>query len=391
MTQVLYLDANLDNADWPKRTDDHWDADSPPSRIGSKVFCPTGPGGGVDATCSPGKAGNSQLKDYAASAEKVITSKSGNAGYADHQEKEMNSFLKSPAAKELWKKRGQGNFDIDSLPPMERGEAGLLRPAGEFKDKSDGGKLAKLLEIRAADAVASKLEGKLTKEDVEQFAADNPGLASNDHFGVAKKIVDSWNWDCTGLASVALQTQVQAKFGIEGASRPKWKEHRWGGEEGLQQHLGTGANKKVYDAAVDAIYETTQEKLKEAGIDSLVVYRGKPDSSEDASGYLLSKRIDTVQSNPLSSYSTSISQAEVFTRGDGSSFGTVLGTVVPSSRIFSHPAAGIGTTMEAEVVVMHDSKAQVKVASFKHKRYLDDNDNYEYDNTEIKDKFWSLE
>lgn len=62
MIQELHIDDLLVNADWPKRTPDRLADLRRLAEKPTKVFCPTGPGGGVDPTCSPSGSSTSDIE-----------------------------------------------------------------------------------------------------------------------------------------------------------------------------------------------------------------------------------------------------------------------------------------------------------------------------------------
>lgn len=94
------------------------------------VFCPTGPGGGVDASCSPGKAGGA----HAAAAV------SGGAHIADggdgikHLPQDHGKYFK----KEVAAKAKYAEVPIDSLQAIRAREDGIKNANGFMRDAYDG-------------------------------------------------------------------------------------------------------------------------------------------------------------------------------------------------------------------------------------------------------------
>jgi len=97
------------------------------------------------------------------------------------------------------------------------------------------------------------------------------------------------------------------------------------------------------------IYQKTQRFLKKKGIKNLLLYRGM-NFNKFFPGFKKTVVQKTVVLNPLSSFSSSLDEAEAFVNEDG--YGAILVTNIPASRIFSCPHTGLGCLEEQEFVVM---------------------------------------
>lgn len=151
--------------------------------------------------------------------------------------------------------------------------------------------------------------------------------------------------------SVGMQNAVQSAFGLTDA----WKVPSYDNSESY----GSGPKRKWLTECARAQYEFTQETLKDAGIDSLVVFRGTRNLSGNvpvswsASEVPARRTMESgikVRTSPLSSWSVYESDAQQF--AIGSPGGVISRMVVPRERIFSTPLTGFGCLDENEIVVL---------------------------------------
>ena len=105
----------------------------------------------------------------------------------------------------------------------------------------------------------------------------------------------------------------------------------------------------VYEAVVRAQYENTQEFLKDAGIETLIVYRGTRLTQRE-SNWLDNNGV--VVTRPLSSWSTSLVTAYGFQHGVSRKRPVTVQSVVSAKDVFATPATGIGCLDEDEVVLL---------------------------------------
>lgn len=105
----------------------------------------------------------------------------------------------------------------------------------------------------------------------------------------------------------------------------------------------------ILDAFIGAVYERTQAALRAAGVEEVTVARGVTGGTGDRQP--IGWEETDVRLRSLSSYTGSPSLALKFA-GFERVVGTVIVTKVPAKYVFSIPLTGIGTTYEAEVVVL---------------------------------------
>jgi DNA polymerase III epsilon subunit-like protein len=125
----------------------------------------------------------------------------------------------------------------------------------------------------------------------------------------------------------------------------------------------------IYTQFLHAMYNATQDLLKDQGIDGFIVYRGS-DSTELNEIYnnLGSTGVfsGTVQQRPLSSWSTSRYKAESFAMNSPGKNAVVMATIVPADKVISFSGSGFGSMDEREVVVLG---GDIKEALFSYHSY----------------------
>lgn len=131
----------------------------------------------------------------------------------------------------------------------------------------------------------------------------------------------------------------------------------------------------IYTQFLHAMYNATQDLLKDQGIDGFIVYRGS-DSTELNEIYnnLGSTGVfsGTVQQRPLSSWSTNRYKAESFAMNSPGKNAVVMATIVPADKVISFSGSGFGSMDEREVVVLG---GDIKEALFSYHSYPGNRDN----------------
>jgi hypothetical protein len=139
-------------------------------------------------------------------------------------------------------------------------------------------------------------------------------------------------------SSLLLQRAVEAEFGLT-PYKPFRDRAIWDATETLFKQHETALRK-----IARSLYEETQERLSALGINEVHLWRGTKET-----GLPRTPVNRAFETKPLTSFSNSSVEAAEFTSDTG---GVVHGTIVPRERVFSYPATGLGTTDEAEVVVL---------------------------------------
>jgi len=96
---------------------------------------------------------------------------------------------------------------------------------------------------------------------------------------------------------------------------------------------------------VKAMYENTQERLRDLGVKELRLYRGVNLNIAGDDGEVITSR-----SNPLSSWTMDYEVARSFAE-DGMYDATILEAIFPAERIYALPSTGVGCLEEYEAVV----------------------------------------
>jgi hypothetical protein len=117
-------------------------------------------------------------------------------------------------------------------------------------------------------------------------------------------------------------------------------------------------HKEVINAFLESTYQHTQEKLKAAGVETITLYRGMgvdntdfAETQRDSQGRAFFPK-ETLQLQPLSSFSTEFGDAMTFASQNSISNKLVMAIKVPRERIFSTALTGPGMVNEHEMVVL---------------------------------------
>ena len=145
----------------------------------------------------------------------------------------------------------------------------------------------------------------------------------------------------------------------------------------MDQRIVAEANehREVYTQFIHAMYNSTQDALKEAGIDGMILYRGT-DGAEmkdndklplifslfglgyqdltrpEFKDFINELQEGYVYHRPMSAWSTNFEIANTFSGRYGSDVPLIAGVKIPAERIFAFPGSGFGCYNEAEVVVL---------------------------------------
>jgi hypothetical protein len=131
--------------------------------------------------------------------------------------------------------------------------------------------------------------------------------------------------------AIAVQVTAQKVFNLEDAEMDHFGHGFGGGVTLASEH------EAVLTSSVKSMYANTQETLKD-GPEKLWLFRGVSEDYSDG---------DTVQLQPLSSFSTNPNISKEFAGG-----GTVFAVEVPRDRIFSTARTGAGCLNEEEIIVL---------------------------------------
>lgn len=166
------------------------------------------------------------------------------------------------------------------------------------------------------------------------------------------RVIDEWagsSYD-ESLMAIAWQKYIQEHYGV-----------------GTMRDTGSGSylnydsepvlktveeRKAIWGPLADAMYEQTQQKLQELGIESLRLFRGQGPGVLSRGGYKYDRYGGPkdfqipAEMNPLTSWATSYDQAMGFNSG------TILTAEIPAEEIFSWAGGGLGCWSEDEVVVL---------------------------------------
>jgi hypothetical protein len=232
-----------------------------------------------------------------------------------------------------------------ALPPRSKDTVTLinavLRRAGvepTGKEKSDFWHLSVVPEDLSATS----------KADIKSRIVERSGLSEE---AVHNFII---GWAMTSNedypASLALQAAVAQEFGLDDAGMT---DRYWQAPFVDEQLLAEAR------AFVRAVYEETQERLREMGVEKVRLYRGLGLPQDVAGSWETGQEVQHPM-RPLSSWSLSREMAEKFARASRVGVGVVLAVDVPRERIFSTCLTGLGCLSEAEVLVLGQPAGRVE-------------------------------
>ena len=383
---VVTVDGDLANSDWPKRTDDKLEPGVPSLKSHDVSDQPRDHGKFAE------KPGDGKKEEEEAGPEKpelppseAPKDRGDNTGYWNEIEK-LEDKLYDIRMEELEKEPGQFWGEAEKSEKAHRDVKITIEESGT--QATDAAR--RIVKNEIAKAVGEKMVEKLTASsgDEGKTWTDLVGFLANANVAgrsvnnihdihelanvAADALVRQWassSSDSQPL-SLALQETVRKKFGCESAGDPLKPADEYlkaDTKKILDQHS------KVLDAFVDATYENTQKRLSDLGVKELTLYRGLH-FQDDAPGWVTAA-VDSdnatdigpagqwrtklndkceIQTNPLSSFTTSYVTAAEFASQDEHRI--VCACKVPASRVFSFPTTGLGCLIEDEVVVVSPNK-----------------------------------
>jgi hypothetical protein len=318
------------------------------------AFCPTGKGGGIDPTCSPGSGG------------KAPGGSGGKApsldGSAEALKKQIHDLAKSDEIQLTIKKFFPDEDQTLIVPHGDRRPSDLVVTESVFDMSVKAASAIELgsrmkmagLEYKEASAFLSHATKSEAYYDLFWEMDDNKRKDTWER--VAAVLLSSWA-DSSGNNDVSIAMQQKAKevFHIDNTFDRRVSP---GGRVVMEDHS------KVIEIGLKAIYDRAQQKMEEAGVPEVVtLYRG----SSSPKGTLVKRSPGSpgepepeahevypdrpVKLQPLSSFSRSYDIAAQFSTGQGDDAG-VMAINVPRSKIFSVPGTGFGCLHENEYVVM---------------------------------------
>jgi hypothetical protein len=267
------------------------------------------------------------------------------------------------------------------VPTLKEPESSILTPerAVEIWDS--------VLNERGAyefdeDAADNELYDLMTEEGVssKELAMANPVYRdylktlefrekedNSDHrewaLDFLKNVRRSWNGNpkLSGLI-LAMQPVAKEVFGLQGTSNPI-------------QELSSATKKEIADytkfskpaleAFLKASYKSTQKFFKDRGIETLVVYRGIINSSDNS--YLTDPAEINVDVRPMSSWTVDPEIAKAYAPPGG----ILLRAEIPISQVLSTAfSGGMGTYVEREVVLLGSPEKIMGVVGSEYKKLL---------------------
>ena len=232
-----------------------------------------------------------------------------------------------------------------ALPPRSKDTVTLINailkragiePSG--KEKSDFWHLSVVPEDLSATS----------KADIKSRIVERSGLSEEavHNFIIGWAMTSNENYP----PSLALQAAVAQEFGLDDAGMT---DRYWQAPFVDEQLLAEAR------AFVRAVYEETQERLREMGVEKVRLYRGLGLPKDVAGSWETGQEVAHPM-RPLSSWSLSREMAEKFARASRAGVGVVLAVDVPRERILSTCLTGLGCLSEAEVLVLGQPAGRVE-------------------------------
>jgi hypothetical protein len=111
------------------------------------------------------------------------------------------------------------------------------------------------------------------------------------------------------------------------------------------------ADREFYDALLLAMYQATQDRLREAQVMEIELFRGwrTPDGTPE---WAVEQTTEELPVRPLSSWSADRLLVGGYARGNGFELGYVTSAVFPAERILAFPRTGFGSLRASEFVVL---------------------------------------
>jgi hypothetical protein len=178
-----------------------------------------------------------------------------------------------------------------------------------------------------------------------------------------KNVRRSWNGNpkLSGLI-LAMQPVAEKVFGLQGTSNPI-QELSSSTKEEIDDY--TKFAKPAIEAFVKASYKSTQKFFKDRGIETLVVYRGIINSSDNS--YLIDPAEINVDVRPMSSWTVDPEIAKAYAPPGG----ILLRAEIPISQVLSTAfSGGMGTYVEREVVLLGAPEKIMGVVGSEYRKLL---------------------
>lgn len=169
----------------------------------------------------------------------------------------------------------------------------------------------------------------------------------------AAKLVNQWAQTSNNghAMSLAMQEVAAKEFGIE--NHAPWE---------MNEELVALVDKyvkddgAVYSSFLKAQYESTQEFLKDKGIDSITMFRGMKELPDEVMAEAKASANQDMSFRPLTSFSMNEATAFNFAgnhyEGITLENAVVLRSEIPAERILSIPLTGLGCLREEEAVIL---------------------------------------
>lgn len=257
-----------------------------------------------------------------------------------------------------------------------------------------------ILKVRNMTEISGRMKG-IPEEKVAAFSKEFLGKRADDyanyspHEKAAAQLQDLWATTSadTDKWAQAVQQLAAEKFGLKDTFDPMPTTVTHGVAQGDYQPIRPNASavefkrstqdvverhKDVINGFLQATYDNTQERLKAAGVESMMLYRGmggeeldigEEPRNEKGTAYV-EKQVMKLQ--PLSSFSTSFADAWDFASSNSQKNAVVMAVHVPREKIFSTALSGPGCANEHEVVLLGGkmmSRAMVASTSYQDEEY----------------------
>jgi hypothetical protein len=210
------------------------------------------------------------------------------------------------------------------------------------------------LKIEVMKKLAARLRDKFTEQEAQDFLTGFSGFTIGDdpYEQVAARIVDKWATSSGDGDTRAIAVQLRARelFDLDGYNPGAWDATSYRLRDAREF---ADAHKKVIDATLNEMYSWTQEDLKKAGINEMILFRGMALPRGDSKAGI-DFNVGEFRLQPLSSFTSRRSQAHSFAADWATSNDrlAIAAVRVPREKIFSTARTGFGCLNESEFVVL---------------------------------------
>lgn len=191
------------------------------------------------------------------------------------------------------------------------------------------------------------------------------GQSTADHYhNIVDTVIDQWSQSSadTSVRSLEMQMAVAREFKLGNEERVAVRLNALfaEGRDITLPSKESNARISALQVVARAMYNNTQAKLKELGVEDVVVYRGSSRTEAqyypafgDRSSSMPGGETVSFKGNAAASWSTNRDTALGFTgETDGGRVPCLFKSVVPRAAIFSTAITGLGCLSESEVVVL---------------------------------------